>query len=546
MLLSVRKYLLWFWKASRGCRLSIFVLSFASIASVGISLLFVFVCKRLIDIATRVYDGSMMYYTIFLILVIFSSILLAAYRNRITSLTGVLLQNTIRRSLFEKLMYVCHGGRHQRHTGDVVNRMEEDTQVVKNALGNILPSILSTSIQFLASFSFLLYLDSRLAWIVVVVMPVSLVASKLFIVRVRKLTHAIRSKDGEIQSHLMESVQHTTLLQTLEQEDRTIHRLNQMHGELYNRVLSLTRFSVLSSAIVSGAFAIGYLIAFLWGVHGIYAGTVSFGMMTAFLQLVGQIQRPLVDMSHQVPAIIHATASADRLMELEGDELEEIKSPTFLHGTAGMKLDNVSFAYPDTTRNILLHFSYDFKPGSRTAILGETGAGKSTLIRLMLSLLRQQEGDITIYDDKVAIKADASVRCNMVYVPQGNSLLSGTIRDNLLLGNPDATDAQMKEALHMAAAEFVDDLPDGIDTQCAELGAGLSEGQAQRIAIARALLRKGSIMLLDEFSSSLDDETEKRLIDNLMHKLPQRTMIFITHRKKITEFCTDLIEIKKQ
>ena len=222
-----------------------------------------------------------------------------------------------------------------------------------------------------------------------------------------------------------------------------------------------------------------------------------------------------------------------------------IAHPVLIDGTAGLKIEHLTFSYPDGDKNVIRNFNYDFKPGSRTAILGETGAGKSTLIRLILALLHQQEGTISIYNEHVALPVSSSVRCNMVYVPQGNSLLSGTIRENLLLGNPEATEEEMHEALHLSAAEFVESLPDGLDTQCAELGVGLSEGQAQRIAIARALLRKGSIMLLDEFSSSLDEDTENRLIDNLIHKLPKRTMIFITHRKKITEYCTDIIEINK-
>ena len=180
--------------------------------------------------------------------------------------------------------------------------------------------------------------------------------------------------------------------------------------------------------------------------------------------------------------------------------------------------------------------------------MGPTGVGKSTMIRLLLSLLQQRSGEITLYsgDGKVEVPVSASTRRNLVYVPQGNSLFSGSIRDNLLVGNPEATDQDLREALHTAAADFVHDLPYGIDTQCFEKGAGLSEGQAQRIAIARALLRPGRILLLDEFSSALDAQTETLLLERLTATRSDRTMIFITHRERVIDFCDATLSLSKE
>ncbi len=208
-----------------------------------------------------------------------------------------------------------------------------------------------------------------------------------------------------------------------------------------------------------------------------------------------------------------------------------------MEGPAGIKVENLSFHYPDSTEDVIKNLTFDFPPGSRTAIIGETGVGKSTLVRIMLALLRPDKGDVYIYDKGSKVHVSARTRCNMVYVPQGNSLFSGTIRDNLHIGDPTADDARMWAALDTAAAEFVRDLPDGLDTVCGEGGAGLSEGQAQRIAIARGLLRPGSILLLDEFSASLDPETEQRLMNNLSKEAAGKTMLFIAHREKVMAWC---------
>ena len=543
MISAIKKYCIWFWSVSAHSRLPIFVLSFISILRVVLALAFVYVCKSLIDIATHEVVASLPHYIFALVAILLSELFINALRYRISALTGVMLQNSIRHRLFQQLIYTRHTGRFRRHTGDVVNRMEEDVQIVKDMLGVTLPAVFSTTIHFLAAFVFLLCLDRHLAYIVVFILPLCLVLSKLFVVRVRRLTRAIRDTDSDIQSHLLESAQHISLLQSLEQEASTIQRLRQLHCILFSRVKALTRFSVLSNTIVGFAFSAGYTVAFLWGVTGIYEGSVSFGMMTAFLQLVGQIQRPLIDLSHQLPTVVHATASADRLIELEHDERDSVSSPVLLPGVAGICVSHLSFAYSEEEGEVLSDFSHDFKPGSKTAILGETGVGKTTLFRLMLALLRQQQGDIRLYSGTTALPADASTRCNLVYVPQGNSLLSGTIRQNLLMANPAASDAQLCDALHCAVADFVFDLPQGIDTPCAELGVGLSEGQAQRIAIARGLLRPGSVLLLDEFSASLDEATEEELIQHLMHRIKGKTMIFITHRKRVTQYCDEVIEL---
>jgi ABC-type bacteriocin/lantibiotic exporter with double-glycine peptidase domain len=245
-----------------------------------------------------------------------------------------------------------------------------------------------------------------------------------------------------------------------------------------------------------------------------------------------------------VPAFVSVFTAAERLMELEENPLEEQGDPIYIKGPCGVRLTDVSYAYTAEDGNVIEHLNFDFRPGTCTAILGETGAGKTTLVRMLLALISPQQGKVEIYNQKEHLELSPRMRCNFVYVPQGNTLMSGTIRDNLRLGKLDATDEEMSEALHQSCADFVGELPNGLDTVCSESGGGLSEGQAQRIAIARALLRNRSIMLFDEATSALDPDTERQLLGNLLAKR-DKTVIFITHRPAVIKYCDQTLTIEK-
>lgn len=541
--MRLREGIHWLKLASRGSRRLILGCSAAGVLQVLSSLLFIYFSKALVDLATGHEGGSFVVYAFLMVLCMGGQLLFSSILARGESLGEAKVLNALRYDFFGLVMESRWMGREQMHTGDVLNRIEDDSATIARFLCEVVPSVIVTSFRLLSAFAFLAFLDWRLSLSLVFIMPVALAISKGYMRRMRSLTREIRSTDSRVQSHLQENLQHRTLISAMERTDDASSELSSLQSSLFSLVRERTDFSLFSKVVVQVGFALGYLAAFLWGVFGLWKGAATFGMVTAFLQLVSQVQRPVVDLGNQIPSFIKAFISAERLRELEQLPLEERGEPIRLSAGVGIRFDRVSFAYPDGGGSVLKDFSYDFRPGSMTAVVGETGAGKSTLIRLILALVLPKKGSIVLYDGSTEASASPLTRCNIVYVPQGNTLLRGTIRENLLLGNPQASDEQLREALRLSMAEFVYDLPEGLETSCGELGAGLSEGQAQRLAIARGLLRDGGILLLDEPTSSLDTETEKALLENLSQLAQGRTLILVTHREAAAAMCSGLVRV---
>ena len=526
----------WLWQAWRGNRRQAILNVCAGIAGVVLSLLFVNTMQRSIDIASGAEEGSLYLWVSAMAVIMFAEFGVNISRIWIKNILGIKAQNEMQRQMLDRLLRAEWKGRDRHHSGDITNRLENDVSTVVTFLTETLPNMLSTLLMFLGAFTYLCLMDYMLALITVGMLPIFLLLSRIYISKMRKYTRRIRNFDSKVQSILQETVQNRMLIKTLECGDMVINRLDNRQINLRHHVKRRTRFSVLSNVTLHGGFAIGFLIAFLWSTYRLSQHAITFGAMTAFLQLVNRIQTPAKDLTRLAPAFVAVLTAAERLIELEEMPQEEDGENISLPSPCGIKLCNVSFGYNDGDENIIDNLSFDFPPGSCTAVLGETGAGKTTLIRLLLGLLKPKYGTITIYNDEQNHNMSALMRCNMVYVPQGNTLMSGTIRDNLLMADPNATDHDMMEALHTACADFVAELPEGLYTTIDEKGGGLSEGQSQRITIARALLRKRSIMLFDEATSALDPETEKMLLTNIL-KNKEQTIIFITHRMAVLEYC---------
>ena len=496
------KYVSWFWRNMRGIRWNTAMHIAAGIGQVVFGLLMVWLSRHFIDETIRTGSADEVLQIVFwLVTTVLGGVVLRQVGFWLTTTANVRQTNALRLRIFSSLFRRRLYDGEELHSGDVTSRLAKDIEQVSAICTDTLPQIVITVIQLSGAFLLMRWFDARLAWALLLLTPLAIVFGKLIARRLRKMTLDIRQDESRIQMQVQEGMEHNAVLRSLGSEQWVTGRLDSMQQRLKGNVVRRLRFTVLARLIMGCVFGLGYLLAFVWGGIGLRNGTITFGVMTSFLQLVGMIQHPILQLLNMVPGVIHATASIDRLEEL-ANHGEQPSSAAHVGHTAakGISFKDVSFRYAKGDREILSHFTHDFLPGTKTAIMGETGIGKTTLFRLILGFIEPTEGTVE--------------------------------------KKPDATDAELREVLHTACADFVFDLPEGIDTELGERGSGLSEGQAQRIAIARGLLHGGDILLLDEISSSLDEPTERELYHRLFTTYPQKTMLFITHRSTVCELCS--------
>lgn len=519
----------------RNCCLLVFMALLLGILEVIVSLLQIWTVKRVIDSASINTGESIIRSIGILTLLIVLGFALTAFSTWVGNIEGTRAKNNMRQRILHKLLLSKDSSK--LHSGDIVNRIEIDVSTIINFVGYKIPESASGLIMFAAAIVCLYHLDHYLPILVFGVIVISLAISRIYIKKMHKLIKDVRESEGNIQAVIQDSIQNRSLLKVLEATQIITERFSFVQSNLFGNMKKSTSFSIRASAIVSAGESFVYILTFLWAALRMSAGTLTFGGMTAFLQLINKVYRPLRNLYGILPSFVGAVTSAERLMEMENWDKELNDNPIKMDGPCGIMLDNVSFSYDDSSEDVISNLSFDFRPGTSTALIGKTGTGKTTILRLVVALAVPQKGHVRAYNEKGSFETSSSMRCNFIYVPQGNTLMHGTIRDNLLLGNPSATDEEIYEMLHVCCADFVRSIPNGLDTLCHENGGGLSEGQAQRITIARGLLHGGEILILDEVTSALDEETTKELLDNLFENYADRTLIFATHDPLVIERC---------
>jgi len=520
--------------------LTLIIETLLSIANVSMAI----ISKNLIDGATSKQRDLLITSAILFIVIIVGQVALEAILTLIRARNTEAISNKVRQNIFNHLTQKEWLEFSKYHSGDILTRMTSDVSNITNVFVSTIPDIVSLGVSLIAAFITLLYFEPYLAIVAFVLGPISLIASRLYAGKLKKLNLKVQQSESSNRAFLTEAIQNMTIIKTFCHEKISDKQIGRLQGERLSLVIKRSKLSMAANAILSLSYWVGYLVAFGWGVVGLFKGSTTFGTLTAFIQLISKIQGPFIDLAYSVPQIISAIASTERIMEFESLENEKISSKIPELNIAGIEFENVNFSY-DIDKVILKNISTKICEGEIVGIAGPSGEGKTTLIRLILSLLHPSAGKIYITGERERFEVDATSRKLISYVPQGNTLFSGSIVENLRFGCDYATDQEIKEALRLACAwDFVKELQNGFNTIIGERGVGLSEGQAQRLTIARALLRKTPIIIFDEATSALDSNTEIKVLKGIGNLSPFRTCIMITHRASTLSICHHILRLE--
>jgi len=538
------KYAKWLMKYSKPYMGRITLMMAFSIISTVVSLWMVQISKNIIDNAT----GGNKFVT--LLIVYFCLMIAMQVVGIVSTLLSAILSEKfsfgIRKQIYDKIIRSHWMDVKRYHTGDLMTRLTSDAGAIADGIIGTIPNIIILFVELLMVFVTLFIYSPLLAVFAMLVAPVAALVSFFLGKKLKKLQIKVQESESNYRSFLQESLANLLVVKSFANEDYPVDRLTTLREERFKWVFKKTKMSIASSTVMSMTFQLGYIVAFAYGAWQISTGQITYGTMTVFLTLVNRVQSPIIGLAQQIPRVVSVLASAGRVIELQNIPVEERLPEVVTSDKIGVDIENLTFGYTDEI--VLDNVSLNIKPGEFVAIIGESGIGKTTLLRIIMSFMGNYTGKVDFFDENgLTDPANANTRRFISYVPQGNTLFSGTVRENIRMGKLDATDEEMWDALKLSAGyDFVKELPNGLYTVIGERGHGISEGQAQRIAIARAFVRKAPLLILDEATSALDENTEKEVIKGLQQLEPRPTCIVVTHRKSILTYCDREIKIENK
>ena len=516
------------------------VTALSACTGVGIAL----VTKQIFDIATKDSQGSILFAGLILFIIIAAQVLLSAVQSFLSAYAGGKLTVNIRHYLFSVLLKKKYSSLSAYHSGDLLNRFTSDTETVVSNSVTIIPSITSIVTKIVTGIGAMLILNPYLAVIILLLGIAVPAIGRVINKRYKRLHKDCQRSEGKTRAFLQECFENIVVIKSFVSEAPFKTRLGFFMDENFKIKMRRTSISVLMHICLYSFFTVGYYAVLVWGAGGISAGSLTYGTLMAFLQLISQLRAPLQNVSGIMPKYYAALASAERLMELEESDderaaLEESKMKSLKADFRRLEINDLCFSYGGD--RILENCSFAAEKGRIIALTGESGSGKSTLFKIILGLYEPQSGSITVNGET---EVNSSVRGLFSYVPQGNMVLSGTIKDNITLCNSDIDEEKIIKAAKAAEIyDYIVSLQDGFDTVLSERGAGLSEGQLQRISIARALLADAPVLLLDEATSALDEATETKVLDNIKN-MTDKTVLFITHRNTSLKVCDRIVRVE--
>jgi ATP-binding cassette, subfamily B, bacterial len=525
----------WLMKYSRPYIPKIILLLSLDLVATLVTVALAVVSKNIIDSATN--GGAIVKSLVIYILMILGSQLITVISSMISVVVNEKFSFGIRKQVYEKIINSHWMDVKKYHTGDLVTRLSSDAGNIADGIVTVIPTIIRLVIELLVTFFTLFYYEPRLALFALSIAPLVAVVCFLLGRKLKVLQVKVQESESAYKSFMQESLSNLLIVKAFANEQYSTDKLVELRDERFYWVMKKSKMGIVSSTIMSISFQLGYIAAFAFGAIQLSRRAITYGTMSVFITLVNRIQAPVMSLAQYVPKVVSILASAGRIIEIQHIPVEEKLENHIEAENIGVNINNLTFGYTD--EEVLDGANVSIQPGEFVAIVGESGIGKTTLVRLIMSFMGEVSGNIEFENSMGQVeRANAGTRNFISYVPQGNTLFSGTIRENIRMGRLDSTEEEIVEALIIASGyEFVRELPEGLDTIIGERGHGISEGQAQRIAIARALVRKAPFLILDEATSSLDEKTELSVLQGIQNISPRPTCLLITHRRSVLKYC---------
>lgn len=531
----------WVWGYVCRYRGSVLIHILLSMFGIVMSLLSAISSKLLIDAVIGFDSGALGFAVAMTLGVRLAGIAMNVVATRVGAAISVRIQHEIQRELFRKILITDWESLEQFRSGDLLNRIGSDAATVSGAVTGFIPTLLSSTVQFFGAFLIILCYDPVMALITLIGVPVTALASRFLLRKMRNHSREMKELYSDVMSFQQESLQNITSIKSfgvMDDFDKSMHRVQDRYKDKH---LAFSRFAAWTAALMNLLSLLAYVCCFGWGVYRLWMGQISYGDMTMFLQLSGMLGSAFSSIIGLVPNGISVSTSARRIMTIANLSQEDTRLPESFQQEKEFTLQftDVNFHYQGGEA-VLEHVNLQARPGELIALSGPSGEGKTTLLRMVLGLIRPSEGTACLVGSSgKSYPLSAGTRKVFGYVPQGNQIFSGTIAENLRLTNHNATDEQLIEVLKIACAyDFVKEFPEGLNHVVGGRDKRLSEGQAQRLAVARALLCGAPILLLDEATSALDMELEEKLLENLMNSGMVKTCILVTHRPAGKELCS--------
>ena len=556
-LISLKDELLWLFSLSRCYKKEIFAVTVLSVIGTVFSLTTSLCLKYVIDIVTGSLNQSILLIVLAAVAMLLGSIFLSAITSRITTRVNVKIQNELQLQVYGTIFNAQWESLREYRKGDLINRINSDASLIASGAVSWWPTVITFAAKFIYTFVLIVMNDPIMAAIALMSAPISALLSRFMIRKMHNHSLKVKELSADIMSYQEDSFQNLQYIKSFGISDVINKRLIKKQQEYKEESLNYNKVTVLMNIIMGLVGITVTFVSYAWGIYRLWEGFITYGTMVMFLQLTLTLSNSFNSILSVIPTTINLGTSAARIISLENLP-EEKSTPTaeekeFINSNfkSGVSINcsSLSFSYSDKpSERVLKNAGFSAGIGETIAIIGGSGIGKTTFFRLLLGLLEPTEGEITFKgNNNETIKAGPSTRELIAYVPQGNTIISGTVAENLRLIKKDATDEEIITALKLSCAyDFVSKLPQGINSQIGESGNGFSEGQIQRIAIARALIKDAPVLLFDEVTSALDEETEGRLLHNIQTHFKNKTIIFVTHKLNALDISDKVYKIDKK